>query len=264
MHPALTALGGNFLARSESKKGKAAQENQIKSNFETACGRGVYTSGCWSKAVGYSAPLLYSDQNHLIKFLLLVEVPGDLSEHGVGITHRARAVCQTTKKRKAEFHMDKIRDSWLIIQKSDYINALAADAGEWWHPGAGEHFQAWARHAHCQSVAPKAIGDGIYDLPFGLNHAIRTGDYKLPLVLQQRRDRHAMETKAQQGHAGEEACTIMTMDGLECMSSGFHILGVFVGYMGWTAHKRTTNEKRKDYAGFDVSMDLLPCFMKAK
>jgi hypothetical protein len=32
-----------------------------------------------------------------------------------------------------------------------------------------------------------------------------------------------METGAEHGHTGEEAWTIMTMDGAECMSSGVHI-----------------------------------------
>ena len=72
----------------------------------------------------------------------------------------------------------------------------------------------------------------IYDLPSGLNRAILAGDYKVPVTLQQRRDRHAMETGAKHGHTGEEAWTIMTMDGAECMSSGVHILGFFVGHMG--------------------------------
>ena len=70
----------------------------------------------------------------LIKFVLLVEVPGDLSDHGVGVAHKAEAVLQqpkkTGKKNKAEFHMDNGKDSWFIIPKSDYIDALAADTGE--------------------------------------------------------------------------------------------------------------------------------------
>ena len=57
----------------------------------------------------------------------------------------------------------------------------------------------------------------------------------------------------------------MTMDGEECMSSGWHILGVFVGYMGYNAHKRTTPEKRKDDFGCVVdTKTLLQCFMQAK
>ena len=34
----------------------------------------------------------------LIKFVLLVEVPGDLSDHGVGVAHKAEAVLQQPKK----------------------------------------------------------------------------------------------------------------------------------------------------------------------
>ena len=45
----------------------------------------------------------------------------------------------------------------------------------------------------------------------------------------------------------------------------FHILGVFVGDMGWNAHRQTTNDKRMNYFGFDVdTKNLLPCCMKAK
>ena len=109
------------------------------------------------------------------------------------------------------------------------------------------------------------MGDRIYDVPSGLNNAILTGEYKVQQSLQRRRDRHAMETVAERGHTGEEAWTIMTMDGEECMSSGVHILGVFVGYMGWNAHRQTTNDKRRNYVDFDVdTKNLLPCFMKAK
>ena len=68
----------------------------------------------------------------MIKFVLLVEAPDDLSDHGVGVAHKAEAALQQPKKtgnnnNKAEFHMDKCKDSWLIIPKSDYIDALAAD-----------------------------------------------------------------------------------------------------------------------------------------
>ena len=73
-----------------------------------------------------------------------------------------------------------------------------------------------------------------------------------------------METGAKHGHTGEEAWTIMTMDGAECMTNGVHILGLFVVHMGYNSHKRTTNEKRKDYADYDLdTKTLLPCFMKA-
>ena len=50
VRPALTALGGNFLCRSEIKRGKAAEQD-MKTNFETVVGRGVYTRGSWRNAV---------------------------------------------------------------------------------------------------------------------------------------------------------------------------------------------------------------------
>ena len=48
-----------------------------------------------------------------------------------------------------------------------------------------------------------------------------------------------METGAKRVHIGEEAWTIMTMDGEEVLSNVVHILGFFVGYMGYNSHKRT-------------------------
>ena len=54
----------------------------------------------------------------------------------------------------------------------------------------------------------------------------------------------------------------MTMDGSECMNSGVHILGFFVGCTGKNSHKTL---QRKDYANYDQdTKTLLPCFMKAK
>ena len=141
--------------------------------------------------------------------------------------------------------------------------SIAADICERWQPGDGKQLQARARKAYSESAEP--IEERIYDLPSGLNRAILAGDYKVPVTLQQRRDRRAMETGAEHGHTGEEAWAIMNMDGAERMSSGVHILGCFVEHMGYNSHKRTTNTKRKDYADHDQdAKTLLPCFTKAK
>ena len=40
--------------------------------------------------------------------------------------------------------MDEGSDYWLIVPKSDYIDALAADADKCWQPGNGHNLQAWA------------------------------------------------------------------------------------------------------------------------
>ena len=50
VHPTLTILGGKYLCKSEDKKGKAAEEPTMKSNFEAAAGSGVYTSRSWRQA----------------------------------------------------------------------------------------------------------------------------------------------------------------------------------------------------------------------
>ena len=126
-----------------------------------------------------------------------------------------------------------------------------------------KQLQAWARKVYLESEEP--IDERIYDLLSRLNRAILAGDYKVPMSLQQRRDRRAMETGAEHGHTGKEAWAIMTMDGAECMSSGVHILGFFSGHKGYNTHKRTTNAKRKDHADYGQNTKtLLPCFMKEK
>ena len=86
------------MCKSEDKRGKAAPEQQIKTNFETFVGRGVYTSGRLGKSLHYSVPLLYPGQRFLFKIVLLVEVPGELSDHGVRVAHKVVAVLQ--KKRQ--------------------------------------------------------------------------------------------------------------------------------------------------------------------
>ena len=110
---------------------------------------------------------------------MFVEVPGDLSDHGVGVAHTAQATYQEPpktgkKNKKATFHMDEGKDSWLIIPKSDYIDALAADVGDLRQPGAGKQLLPWARKVH----STLGIQDRICDLPSGLNNAILTGNYK--------------------------------------------------------------------------------------
>ena len=81
------------MCKSEDKRGKAAPEQQINTNFETYNGRGSTRQGV-GKSLTYSVPLLYPGQRFLIKIVLLVEVPGDLSDHGVGVAHKVEAVVQ--------------------------------------------------------------------------------------------------------------------------------------------------------------------------
>jgi hypothetical protein len=86
------------LCKSEDKRGTAAPEQRMKTKFETAAGKGVYTSRRLGKYLNYSVPLLYPGQRFLFKIVLLVEVPGDLSDHGVGVAHKAAAVLQKKKE----------------------------------------------------------------------------------------------------------------------------------------------------------------------
>ena len=92
------------MCKSEDKRGKAAPEQQIKTNFETSAGRGVYTSGRWGKSLNYSVPLMYPGQKLLFKIVLLVEVPRDLSDHGVGVAHKAVVVLHQKIKKTRRYN----------------------------------------------------------------------------------------------------------------------------------------------------------------
>ena len=68
------------MCKSEIKRGKAAPEQDMKTNFETVAGGESTREGLGDRL--------------LIKFVLLLEVPDDLSDHGVGVAHKAEAVLQ--------------------------------------------------------------------------------------------------------------------------------------------------------------------------
>ena len=61
--------------------------------------------------------------------------------------------------------MDEGQDSCPTIPMSDYIDALAADAGERWQLGDGKNIQAWARKVYLESEEP--IEERIFYLPPG-------------------------------------------------------------------------------------------------
>ena len=64
-HPygVFTALAGNFLMRSESEPGDSSDAKVFgaKYKFETAAGRGIYTSQSFHKALQYGIPLFWND-----------------------------------------------------------------------------------------------------------------------------------------------------------------------------------------------------------
>ncbi len=72
MYGLSTVLGTNFLLPSEEK---------IK-GMETACGRGIYTTISWDKAVGYAAPHVFSTSGLLFRAVALIIIPGDSSVGG--------------------------------------------------------------------------------------------------------------------------------------------------------------------------------------
>ena len=72
----------------------ARHEDQLRD----CCWQGGLHLRVLEKVCHFFAPLLYLGHKRLTKFVLLVEVPGDLSDHGVGVAHKAEAVLQQLKK----------------------------------------------------------------------------------------------------------------------------------------------------------------------
>ena len=73
--PSVEGLWRELVVQERNQEGQGGAEQDVKTNFETVAGRGVYTSGRWGNAVSYSVPLLYPGQDLLNKIVLLVEVP---------------------------------------------------------------------------------------------------------------------------------------------------------------------------------------------
>ncbi len=56
----------------------------------------------------------------------------------------------------------------------------------------------------------------------------------------------------------------MTCDGLECVSSGCHVIGFFVGYSGYNANTRTITPSRRGQFHHIFDRSRMPSMMKKK
>ena len=79
---ACTAL----LSPSEDpKSAKTPRQKKNWSLLETSHGRGVYTSRQWQKAIQYAVPHLLPGSNLFTRIVMLVLIPGDNSDLGMGV-----------------------------------------------------------------------------------------------------------------------------------------------------------------------------------
>ena len=92
-------LGRGLIVQERRQEGQGGAGATNKDQLRDICWQCVYTSGRWGKSLNYSVPLLYPGQRYLFKIVLFVEVPRDLSDHGVGVAHKAAAVLQKKIKK---------------------------------------------------------------------------------------------------------------------------------------------------------------------
>ena len=69
-----------------------------------------------------------------------------------------------------------------------------------------------------------------------------------------------MVIQAMEGSYGEEPWTVMNLDGNECVSSGVHVVCIFVGYAGYSSNH--TCPSRADRVTLDFDMKMLPSSIK--
>ena len=81
----LTSVCPDFLARRWSIEDHE-EVAEAQEQFEVAeASRGVYTSQSFSNANSAAVPLLVGGGRYMAKFMLLVAIPGDLSDDGVAV-----------------------------------------------------------------------------------------------------------------------------------------------------------------------------------
>ena len=63
-----------------------------------------------------------------------------------------------------------------------------------------------------------------------------------------------MGEKAREGSLGEEPWTVMNLDGCECVSTGVHVVGFFLGYTVVHGNVPTPSRKKVVFQGWDPSL----------
>ncbi len=93
-------------------------------------------------------------------------------------------------------------------------------------------------------------------------NAMNQGRWKIDEAYQARGHRKEMVQPAHAGHIGEQAWATMNLDGCECVSSGVHVLGFFVGYAGYNGNRQTMTPSRLKYVNMNFDREYQPSFLK--
>ena len=96
VHPALTALGGNLLCKGERQEGQGGARAKHEDQLRDCCWQGSLHVRVLGKGCKLLRSIVVPGSGFLDKIVLLVAVLGDLSDHGVGVAHKAAAVLRKT------------------------------------------------------------------------------------------------------------------------------------------------------------------------
>ena len=221
--------------------------DRLQGAYETACGRGVYSTPSWPKAESYAVPFVCDGYKVVAHVVLLIRVPGSLED--VGVTYQVGDV----GKKKSFWQHDllgneiKLGHNWPIISSAAH------------HSGVAGHRQITAEDVRSKGLFRCLRDVGVsFDYPELRDLAERKC---LPVdpELNKRLNRHAMQTSAEQGNRGEPRWTCMDCTGLECMSSSCSIVGFWVGYDKYRGRKNSNiTMSRKGQAEHNVDWSRLP------
>ena len=239
VYAVLSAVGQNFLSKSEAHKydpkwrpdftnkermeWNKKQEDANKERYETAgAGRGVYTTQDFKKAVQYAVPLLLN--KHWVKMVLLLAIPGDLADQGVAVNFKTTKQQMQTKQTGCQY-----LDKWTRIPKHIVVESAMRGFDQCHHARILKELHRWSGSHMTQQC------DFVERRCPTLNVAMNEGRFQVFHHLERVKSKQYMAEDSREGEYGEEVWTVISLDGLEVVSSQVHVIGFFVGYTGYTA-----------------------------
>ena len=178
-------------------------------------------------------------QKQLIKFVLVCAIPGDLSDRGVEVNFKTMFA---TNQWQGEVKLGH----WARIPK----HIVAEDAAKEWPEQRAKIMSELHRWSGPFSSSGTWVESGCKTILGEMN----ASKFEIYPALEAHKSRQQMVTQAKDGNEGEEPWTVMNLDGLECVSAGVHVVGIMVGYAGYSSNKMTQSREGSIVEAFDMTM----------
>jgi len=178
--------------------------------------------------------------------------------------------CQTKFAKEKWFEKSKCvwekLDDWVNNPK----HIVMEDCRTAWPDEFQEHrkaqdFQRWSGHKATEVSSKPGCGSHTVEMFCAkILGQMDTKTFRKDEDIHARGRRKEMVKQASEGHYGDEVWTTMNLDGQECVSSGVHVIGFFVGYTGYNGNKASMCPSRihSAYESFDIKM--LPSSLRAR